>query len=168
MSSFLQSLHTVLGLNVEPKDLTFLQISLRGIIVFFVTLMMLRLGDKRFLSKRSAFDAVLGFILASMLARAVNGSASFFPTLGGGFVIVALHRLLAFLTRDAHWLGNLIKGTADLVVENGCVKRKVMRANDLSEHDLMEDLRLNGNIQDLKKVKAAYYERNGLISIVKE
>jgi uncharacterized membrane protein YcaP (DUF421 family) len=161
-------IHTMLGLNVEPKDLTFLQISLRGIIVFFATLTMLRLGDKRFLSKRSAFDAVLGFILASMLARAVNGSSAFFPTLAGGFVLVALHRLLAFLTRDAHWLGNLIKGKADLVVENGCVKRNVMRANDLSEHDLMEDVRVNGNIQDLKKVKAAYYERNGLISIVKE
>ena len=168
MSALLQTIGIVLGLNMDPKDLTFLQISLRGIIIFMAALTMLRLGDKRFLSKRSAFDAVVGFILASMLARAVNGSSAFFPTIGGGFVVVGLHRLLAFLTRDAHWLGNLIKGKAELVVENGCIQRSVMRANDLSDHDLMEDLRVNGNIQDLKKVKAAYYERNGLISIVKE
>jgi uncharacterized membrane protein YcaP (DUF421 family) len=144
-----------------------LQISLRGIIVFIATLVMLRVGDRRFLSKRSAFDAVVGFILASMLARAVNGSSSFFPTIGGGFVIVGLHRLLALLTRDTHWFGKLIKGEAQLVVENGTVKRDAMRANDLSEHDLFEDVRSNGNISDLKQVKQAYYERNGQISIVK-
>ncbi len=49
----------VLGLGVEPKDLTFLQISLRGIIVFVASLAMVRLADKRFLAKLSAFDAIL-------------------------------------------------------------------------------------------------------------
>src|SRR5262245_12368099 len=39
---------------------------------------MIRCGDRRFLSQKSAFDAVLGFILPSMLARAVNGTAAFF------------------------------------------------------------------------------------------
>jgi uncharacterized membrane protein YcaP (DUF421 family) len=74
---------------------------------------------------------------------------------------------LAFLTRDAHWFGNLIKGRATLVVENGVARKNAMRANDLSEHDLMEDLRMNGNICDLAKVKTAYYERNGHISVEK-
>jgi len=80
------NLSDVLGLGVQPQNLNFFQISLRGIIVFIAALVMLRLGDKRFLSKRSAFDVVLGFILASMLARAVNGSSAFFPTIGGRFV----------------------------------------------------------------------------------
>lgn len=167
MNSFFDSIGAGLGLNLQPKDLTLLQISLRGIIVFVATLIIVRLGDKRFLSKRSAFDAVLGFILASMLARAVNGSSAFFPTLGGAVVLVALHRFLAFLTRDTHWFGNLIKGRAALIVENGVVRKDAMRANDLSEHDLVEDLRMNGNVADLAKVKAAYYERNGHISVVK-
>jgi uncharacterized membrane protein YcaP (DUF421 family) len=61
---------------------------LRGVIVFIATLAIIRCGDRRFLSQKTAFDAVLGFILASMLARAVNGTAAFFPTLGGGFVLV--------------------------------------------------------------------------------
>jgi uncharacterized membrane protein YcaP (DUF421 family) len=41
-----------------------------------------------------------------------------------------------------------------------------MRQHDLSEHDLVEDLRLNGNIDDLRQVRAAYIERNGQISVV--
>jgi uncharacterized membrane protein YcaP (DUF421 family) len=164
----LENLHSILGLDAEPKDLTFSQISLRGVIVFIAALVMLRLGDRRFLSKRSAFDAVLGFILASMLARAVNGSSAFFPTIGGGFVIVALHKFLAFLTRDMHWFGNLIKGKGELIIRNGTVDKAVMKANDLSEHDLLEDIRMNGNIGDIKNVKTAYYERNGQLSVVKD
>jgi uncharacterized membrane protein YcaP (DUF421 family) len=81
---------------------------------------------------------------------------------------VALHRFLAFLTRDAHWLGNLIKGEAQLIIQNGELNRSVMKANDLSENDLLEDMRMNGNMQSFKKVKAAYYERNGQVSIVKD
>jgi uncharacterized membrane protein YcaP (DUF421 family) len=158
---------SALGLNIDPKDLTFLQISIRGVIVFITALVMLRLGDRRFFSNRSAFDAVVGLVLASMLARAINGSSSFFPTIGGGFVIVGLHRLLAFLTRNTHWFGKLIKGEAQLIVENGAIKREAMRANDLSEHDLHEDIRFNGNVGELALVKQAYYERNGQISIVK-
>jgi hypothetical protein len=92
----LSHLGATLGLNQEAAALTFLQISLRGVIVFFVTLFIIRCGDRRFLSQKTAFDAVLGFILASMLARAVNGTAAFFPTLGGAFVLVMLHRVLAY------------------------------------------------------------------------
>src|ERR1041384_5594080 len=87
----------LLGLNVEPRDLNFFQISLRGAIVLVFTLILVRLGDRRSLSKKSAFDAALLIILASVLARAVNGSAAFFATLGGSAVLVALHRGLAFL-----------------------------------------------------------------------
>src|SRR5207244_8169682 len=108
-----------LGLGTEPKDLTFLQLSLRGIIVFIVTVIMVRVGNKRFLSKMSALDAVLGFIIASMLARAVNGSASFFPTLGCGFVLILLHRVLATLSFYSKTFGSIVKGSADILVKDG-------------------------------------------------
>ncbi|HEY2083163.1 MAG TPA: DUF421 domain-containing protein, partial [Verrucomicrobiae bacterium] len=138
----LDSVGAFLGLGHEPKSLTFLQIALRGIIVFVVTLIMIRLGDKRFLSKKTAFDAILGLILASMLARAVNGSSAFWPTLGGGFVLVALHRLIAFLSRRWHKFGILVKGTSDLVIRDGQIVESGMVRNDLSVHDLQEDIRL--------------------------
>jgi uncharacterized membrane protein YcaP (DUF421 family) len=43
-----------------------------------------------------------------------------------------------------------------------------MKANDLSEHDLLEDIRINGNMGQINSVKAAYYERNGQLSVIKE
>src|SRR5437016_12474250 len=108
MSTVVANLEALLGLGREATSLTFLQISLRGVIVFVSALVIVRFGDRRFLSQKTAFDAVLGFILASMLARAVNGTAAFFPTLGGGFVLVMLHRALAYLSRRSHAVGLLI------------------------------------------------------------
>src|SRR5262249_55085629 len=103
----------------------------------------------------------------SMLARAVNGSCSFFPTLATGFVLVGLHRLLAFLSRGTHWFGNLVKGRSEQVIENGAVFEKVLQKNNLSKHDLYEDMRLNGNVDDVRKVKTAFFERDGQISVVR-
>ena len=51
---------------------------------------------------------------------------------------------------------------------DGKMDRTVMKANDLSEHDLLEDIRMNGNIAEIKEVKTAYYERNGQVSVIKE
>ena len=110
---------SALGLGREATELTFAQISLRGIIVFLAALAIVRCGDRRFLSQKTAFDAVLGLILASMLARAVNGTASLFPTLGGGFVLVMLHRALAFAARRSHPFGDLIKGRSDVIIREG-------------------------------------------------
>jgi uncharacterized membrane protein YcaP (DUF421 family) len=162
----LDALNGFLGVGIEPKNLTFVQIAVRGIIVFVATLVMVRFGDKRFLSKKTAFDAILGLILASMLARAVNGSSAFWQTLGGGFVLVALHRIIAFGSRRWHAFGIIVKGTSDLVVQDGKIVEAGMLKNDLSEHDLHEDLRMRAQVDDLNKVKAAYAERNGHISIV--
>src|SRR6476659_10980583 len=105
MPQLISAINATLGVGQDATELTFTQISLRGIIVFFAALVIVRCGDRRFLSQKTAFDAVLGFILASMLARAVNGTAAFLPTLGGGFVLVMLHRVLASWARRSHRFG---------------------------------------------------------------
>jgi len=167
MTAFWSSFGELLGLSAEPKDLTLLQVSLRGIIVFVATLAMVRLSSKRSLSEKTAFDAVLIVIVASMLARAINGSAAFFPTLGSGFVLVLLHRLLGATAYYSHRFGIMIKGRPAMLVQNGRLERKNMRRNHISEFDLEEDMRLNAKTDDLSKIKAARVERSGDISFIK-
>jgi uncharacterized membrane protein YcaP (DUF421 family) len=166
MSILTLDLPAALGLGQEATTLTFVQISLRGVIVFMATLAIIRCGDRRFLSQKTAFDAVLGFILASMLARAVNGTAAFFPTLGGGFVLVMLHRVLAYWSRRSHGFGSLIKGRSDVLIRDGKLDEARASLNRLSQHDILEDLRLHGNVQDVADVAIAVFERNGQISVV--
>jgi hypothetical protein len=59
MPVFPFDLSTTLGLGREATDLTFVQISLRGIIAFIAALAIVRCGDRRFLSQKTAFDAVV-------------------------------------------------------------------------------------------------------------
>jgi uncharacterized membrane protein YcaP (DUF421 family) len=166
MNGIIGTFNSVLGLGLEAKDLTFVQISLRAIVVFVVSIVMVRVANRRFLSKLSAFDAVLGFILASMLARAVNGTAAFFPTLGGGFVLVGLHALLARLAFRFDKFGSLIKGEAKIILEEGKLVREQMRRAEISEKDILEEARLNGLVRRLEDIQLATLERSGEISVI--
>jgi uncharacterized membrane protein YcaP (DUF421 family) len=168
MNAFWNSFETLLGLGVEPRSLTFVQISLRGIIVFLVTLATVRLGHKRSLSRKTPFDAVLLVILAAVLSRAINGSAAFFATLGGGVVLVVLHRLFAFLAFYSHRFGILVKGRPDVIVRDGECDLAMMWRNHVSLHDLDEDMRLSVHTDDLSNVRVARVERSGDISFIKK
>jgi uncharacterized membrane protein YcaP (DUF421 family) len=168
MDALWNTLSAVMGFGSEPKNLTFVQISLRGIIVLLAALTMLRLGHKRSLARKTPFDAVLLVILASVLARTINGSAPFLATLGGSFVIVMLHRLLAAAAYYSHPIGVLLKGTPEVIVQDGRVLRNVMRKNHVSEHDLEEDLRLDAQCESIEQVRVARIERSGDISFIKK
>jgi uncharacterized membrane protein YcaP (DUF421 family) len=161
-------LELLLGLSAEPRNLTFLQISARGIVVMIVALVMIRLGSKRSLAEKTVFDATLIVILASVLARAINGNAAFFPTLGGGFVIVFLHRFFASIAVRSHAFGILVKGQPHVIVENGAVHWDVLKRHHISKHDLEEDLRLSAKTEDLSKIRVARVERSGDISFIKK
>jgi len=128
---------------------------------------MVRLGSKRSLAEKSAFDAVLIVILGSMLARAINGSEAFFPTLGTGFVLVFLHRILGFAAYYSHTFGILVKGKPVLLVQDGKMARKNMLWEHISKHDLEEDMRLEAKTEDLSKIHVARLERSGDISFIK-
>ena len=167
MNTFSQLLHALLGIGTEPKELIFLQVSVRGIIVFVVTVIMMRLGSKRSLAEKTAFDTVLMVIIGSMLARAINGSEAFFPTLGTGFVLVLLHRLFGLAAYYSHTFGILVKGEPAMLVQNGRIQRKNMFWNHISKHDLEEDMRLEAKTDDLSKIQVARLERSGDISFIK-
>jgi uncharacterized membrane protein YcaP (DUF421 family) len=162
-----QALPQWLGIGIEAKDLSMLQVSLRGVIVFVVAIVLVRVANRRFLAKMSPFDVILGFMLASMLARAINGSGPFLPSLVGAFVLIMLHRFFAALAFRYHVFGTLVKGNAEVLVDEGKAKSDPMRRYRISERDLQEEMRINGNIEDLKDVQKAVIERNGQISVVK-
>ena len=167
MNTIFQQFEALLGFGVEPKALTFVQISLRGIVGFCATLVMVRLSSRRSLAEKTAFDAVLIVIIASVLARAINASAPLFPTIGAGFVLVALHRLFGAMAYFSHGFGILIKGQPVVLVQEGALQYDNMRGNQVSKHDVEEDMRLDAKTDDLSRIKTARLERSGDISFIK-
>ena len=167
MNAIYDFLRPLLGLGMEPKDLGLLQVSLRGVVIFLFALIMVRLSSKRSLAEKTAFDAILLVILASVLSRAINGSAGFFTSIGCSFVLVFLHRLFSWIACRSHAFGKIIKGCPAIVIENGRLQLDAMRRNLISDHDLEEDLRLDAQTEDVAKIKIARLERSGDISFIK-
>jgi len=155
-----------LGIGVAGQDLSAAQMGLRAAVVYLAWLAAVRFADKRLLGKYSPFDLVLAVILGAVLGRAINGSSPFFETMGAGAVLVGMHWVFAILSARSHGFGKLVKGEERLIVENGEVRRALMRKYNLSDRDLREMLRLNGNVGDPGDVAAAYLERNGEISVI--
>src|SRR5439155_1940545 len=142
-------------------------VAIRGVIILIATLVMVRLSSKLSVAEKTAFDAVLVVIIGSMLSRAINGSAAFFPTLGTGFVLVLLHRLFGLAAYYSHAFGILVKGKPVVLVQDGRLQRKNMLWEHISKHDLEEDMRLDAKTEDLSKIQVARLERSGDISFIK-
>jgi uncharacterized membrane protein YcaP (DUF421 family) len=168
MQAIWNALYSILGLASEPKDLTFLQVSLRGVIVFTVALIIIRLGDRRSLAQKSAFDLAFIVIVSSVLARAINGSGPFFATLGGSLIIVLLHRLLAWALYRWPALCAFVKGKPVVLVRKGAYQTKEMRAQLISEDDFEEDMRLEAKTEEKDEIKVARLEPSGDISFIME
>src|SRR6476619_6242404 len=158
-------INQLLGLDRQAQDLTFTNILLRALIMFFAVLLMLRISSRRFLAQRNTLDTLLSILLASMLARAINGSERFFETIAGGFALVFLHRMLAWITFRSHSCGKWLKGDPDVLIEHGKLQREALARHYISEHDLGEDLRLKTGTDEIRRVERAQLERNGEISV---
>ncbi len=163
IDNLLEFVGVVLGLDQDK--LTFWQMAIRALIVYASAVAMVRLGEKRFLGRNTAFDVILGIVLGSVISRAITGSAPFFPTVGAGFVLVGLHWAMAAGSFHLDWLGTLIKGSERELVKEGEILWDEMQKSHISKKDLMGALRMNGS-SELDSVKSAHFERSGDISFI--
>lgn len=85
---FFDFLSRAFGLDVEVQDLDVMQMVLRACMAFFFTLLVIKGGKRRFMSKAAAFDVVMAIILGSVISRAVNGSAPVLPTLAASVALM--------------------------------------------------------------------------------
>src|SRR3954468_23559941 len=124
----LQNLFLVLlGPDGKPTELTLLNVSIRALLIFAAGLALVRVGDRRSLSEKTAFDAIFIVLIGSMLSRAINGTGPFFMTIAGGVVLMVIHRACAFAACKSHAFGKFIKGQPITVVRNGEVQSKELK-----------------------------------------
>jgi len=166
MASLYQTMVDCLGLEQSGATLTLGQMCARCLVVLLVGLLAGRLADRRAIGANAAFDVMLGVVLGSVLSRGINGQAAFFPTLGVSLFLVLLHRIFARLACTSHTVSWMLKGRASLLIKNGVADEREMRRNDITMDDLIENLRMNGNVTNVSDVREAWFERGGKISVV--
>jgi uncharacterized membrane protein YcaP (DUF421 family) len=152
----------------DKGTLLWWQMSARALLVFFYMVLLARAGFRRSFGKFTTFDIVLAVILGSTLSRCLTGNAPLLPTLAASAVLVAVHSFVAMLTVHSHAAGKLLKGEPVRLVDHGRPIERAMRRTGISERDLLEALRSGAHLEDPSRVKAAYLERNGGISVILE
>lgn len=168
MSGIGEFFQKIFGTGVQPKDLSIVHVVSRTILILCYSLFLVKIAHRRFMSRKTRFDFVVAFVLGSVLARAINGSAPLLPTLVSGLVIVAIHWLVDFLATKSRRMERFLKGDSTLIVQTGRPDKRAMNAHHITEEDLLEDLRLSAETDNLEKIREARFERNGSISFVKE
>src|SRR3954466_14830398 len=116
------------ALGLDADSLGVVQTALRALIVYFVALAFVRIGDKRVLGKNTAFDVVIGIMFGSVMSRAITNADEFVPILAAGGVLVALHFAVALLTFRSDRIGNLVKGSERALVRDGQIDWDQMAA----------------------------------------
>ena len=160
-------LETVFGRDVDPEHIGVAHMVARAVVLFFAALLLLRLSGKRTFGANAPFDMVVKIMLGAVLSRAVVAASPFGPTLLASFVLVALHRLLAWAAFRSDWVGWLVKGEAHALVEDGQPQPEQLRAQNITDKDLREGLRENG-LTDPAQAALVQLERSGRISVVKK
>jgi len=150
------------------KDLSPLQMGMRTLVVFIICLVFIRMSGKRSFGMRMPLDNVLTILLGAVLSRAIVGASPFVSTITSGAVIVVVYRLFSGLCVYSKWFGKLVKGDEMIIYKNGQLQEENMKQCMVTKKDLIEELRINGNLDSFEKVETMHVERNGEISVVKK
>jgi uncharacterized membrane protein YcaP (DUF421 family) len=159
----MDAIRAVLGLDAETLGIG--QMALRAAIAYAIALAFVRIGDKRFLGKNTAFDVAVAIMFGSVMSRAITGP-EFLPVIVGGGVLVALHFVVALITFRSDRAGTLVKGSERRLVVDGEIQWDQMAAAHVTERDLIGALRTQGQLDDVSKVRVAHLERSGDVSVI--
>jgi uncharacterized membrane protein YcaP (DUF421 family) len=152
--------------SIFLPDTPLLEIILRGSIMYLSLFIMLRVILKRQTGTLGMTDLLLITLLADAAQNAMAGE---YKSLPDGLVLVATiifwNYLFDWLSYKSEWFGRLIEQPPLLLIENGKMLRRNMRRELLTEDELMKELRQQG-LEDVSKVKQAYIESDGRISVI--
>jgi len=152
----------------EGKDLNALQMSCRGIVIFFVALVLIRISGRRSFGVRSPLDNIITISLGAIMSRAVVGASDFVAVIVCCFVIVLMHRSVGWLIASSKGFGRFIEGEKILLFKDGAFLQENMKRALVCQEDLMQGVRKSALTEDMDKIEKVYMERNGDISAIRK
>ena len=139
---------------------------LRGLLVYGFLLIMLRLTGKRQVGQLAPFDLVLLLVLSNAVQNSMNAGDN---TVAAGFILVAtllaVNGFMGWLTWRSKKAEILLEGRPQILVHNGLMDERILRAERITQHELMAAVRQAG-LSDLTEVRVAILENNGRINVI--
>jgi uncharacterized membrane protein YcaP (DUF421 family) len=147
-------------------DVPFLEIIVRGSVMYLGLFIMLRIVLKRQAGTLGMTDLLLITLLADASQNAMAGE---YKSLPDGVVLVATiifwNYLFDWLSVQSEWFERLIEPPPLPLVRRGKLLRRNMRSELITEGELLGKLREQG-VEDLSKVRLVNIESDGQISVI--
>jgi uncharacterized membrane protein YcaP (DUF421 family) len=148
------------------KDINTLQMCCRGIAVFIIALVLIRISGRRSFGLRTPLDNIIAVLLGSILSRTVVGASPFVPVIVACLVIVCLHRIVCWFMYKGKGITHIIQGKEILLYDKGKFHHQQMKKALVNEDDVMQGVRKSAMTDDLGRIERVYMERNGEISAI--
>lgn len=141
--------------------------AVRGVLVYVVMLVVMRVLGKRTIGNFTAFDLLVALMLGELVDEIIYGDVSIAQGLTAILVVAGAKYATSWLTYLNHSINNLLEGTPTEIVKNGELVRRGLRQELMNELEVMSMLRQQG-IGDVAEVKTAMLEVDGKVSVLKE
>lgn len=144
-----------------------LEIVIRGVLVYAFLLVLVRVSGKREIGKLSPMEFLSTLILSETVSPALTAQDTSFTASAIAATTLMLLAVIASLV-TYRWRGaeKIIEGSAEIVIANGVVVRKVMRQQRITLQELRAALHREG-VESEKDVRRAYVEASGEITVLK-
>ena len=150
---------------MEIQELLFT--ALRSVALYAIMLIVIRLLGKRTVGNFSAFDLLVALMLGEVVDEIIYGDVNFFQGTTAILVIAAAKYLTSYLSYTSDSLNRILDGTPRILIRNGNIEKQGLKHELINPKELLASLRLHG-ISDMREVKLATMEVDGIISVIKE
>ena len=140
--------------------------ALRTTAIYVFLLVIVRLLGKRTIGSATAFDFMVALILSEVVDEPIYGDV---PLIQGMLVIAVVagwHGINSYLSYRSERFDRLAGGEPTVLVKDGVIVPRGMKQERINAEELRSLLRLQG-IDDLRDVKQATLEPDGLLSVLK-
>lgn len=152
-------------INLLNNDAGYFYSSFRCLILFCLSVVFIRFTNHRF-NFNTPLDFLVITISGGLISRGIVGASSLGITIEAFFMLLILHKVLSKLCFKFNKIGFIFKGTHHYLIKHGELNHQNMSRYNISENDLLEQLRQKLNTENYKIIDSALLERTGNISFI--
>jgi uncharacterized membrane protein YcaP (DUF421 family) len=138
----------------------------RALAVYVLMLLVMRALGKRTIGNFAAVDLLVALMLGELVDEIIYGDVSFLTGTVAILVISAAQAGNSWLVWWGHGFDTLLEGSPQVIVRDGVLQEKEMRAERMSVREVMGHLRGQG-VNDLREVRLAVVEDDGSVSVIR-
>lgn len=140
---------------------------LRGVMVYCVLLLLVRVSGKRTVGQFTPFDLLVVMLLSEAVSNSLSGGDD---SVAGGLLLactlIALNMLLAWLSSHSPQVAKLIDGESVLLARDGRIYYDTLKKNRVAESDVQQALR-EADVE-LADARCIFLEADGKITVLEK